>query len=98
MNNNGFWSGDTSTFVAHPITNGLSDVGGQGGENWVVNAPAQLLISINGNEFVSAVEYGAGKVVLVANERPFLNSGSGYNITYGDNDQLVQNIWAWLLE
>ena len=61
LNNNGFWSGDTSTFVAHPITNGLSDVGGQGGENWVVNAPAQLLISINGNEFVSAVEYGAGK-------------------------------------
>ena len=38
------------------------------------------------------------KVVLVANERPFLNSGSGYNITYGDNDQLVQNIWDWLLE
>ena len=57
-----------------------------------------VVISINGNEFVVAVEYGAGRVVLVANEWPFYNPGSGYRIDYEDNEQLVGNIWEWLLE
>ena len=96
--NNSFWSGTASSFVAHPITSGLSLVGGEGGENWSLSSPAQSLISINGNEFLAAVEYGEGKVVLVANEWPFYNSGSGYRINYGDNELLVQNIWDWLLE
>jgi hypothetical protein len=98
VSNNSYWSGSTTSFTAHSITNGLTNVGGEGGEQWVVNSPAQSLTMISGNEFVSAVEYGAGKVVLVANESPYYNPGSGYSIAYGDNDQLVQNIWNWLLE
>ena len=96
--NNGFWSGSTSSFVSHPITSGLTLIGGEGGENWSMTSPAASLASVNGNAFLAAVEYGEGKVVLVANEWPFYNAGSGYRINYGDNEQLVQNIWEWLLE
>ena len=97
-NNNTSWSGLTSSFVSHPITAGLSFIGGEGSENWVVNTPAQSLASISGYEFIIVVEYGAGKVVIVANEWPYYNPGGGYTIDYGDNQQLVENIWGWLLE
>ena len=91
------WSGSTSTFVPHPITDGLSSVGGSGGQNWGVSS-AQVLIEINGNEFVIVQEYGEGKFVLVANDYPFRNSSSGYSIAYDDNQILVENIWDWLLD
>ena len=91
------WSGNSTSFVSHPVTASLGDVGGSGGENWVINSPAETLIYVDGYELVAVVEYGAGKVVLVANQRPFHNSSSGYNINYGDNAILVDNIWTWLL-
>ena len=91
------WSGTTSSFYTHPITSGLIEIGGSGGQNWGVSS-ATVLASINGNEFVMASEYGEGKVVIVANEYPFLNSQSGYSIGYQDNQILVENIWNWLLE
>ena len=92
------WSGTTSSFVSHPITDGLGTVGGLGGENWVVTAPAQVLASVNGYEFLVVVEYGAGKVVLVADEWPYYNPRGWYSINYGSNRQMVHNIWDWLLE
>ena len=95
---NAFWSGSTNAFSNHPITSGLTSIGGEGGEQWNISSPAQSLATINGQEFLAAVEYGDGKVVLLANEWPFYNSGNGYQINFGDNDQLVQNIWSWLLE
>ena len=91
------WSGSTSTFTAHPVTDGLTMIGGSGGQNWSVST-AEVLASIDGNEFVIVSEYGEGKVVLVSNEYAFLNTQSGYSIAYEDNQILVENIWAWLLE
>ncbi|MEC7983599.1 MAG: putative metal-binding motif-containing protein [Myxococcota bacterium] len=92
------WSGTTSSFISHPITNGLSLVGGLGGENWVVQSPAQVLASVNGYEFIVVVEHGAGKVVLIADEWPYYNPRGGHSISFGDNRQMVQNIWEWLLD
>ena len=92
------WSGTTNSFVSHPITVGLGNVGGLGGENWIVTPPAQVLASVNGYEFLVVVEYGAGKVVLVADEWPYYNPRGGYSINYGSNRQMVHNIWDWLLE
>ena len=62
------WSGDSTSFVEHPVTDGLTRIGGLGGENWVVTSPAQVLASVDGYEFVVVVEYGKGKVVLIADE------------------------------
>ena len=92
------WNGTTSTFVSHPITQGLGTVGGLGGENWVVNPPAQVLASVGNYEFLIVVEHGAGKVVLIADEWPYYNPRGGYSINFGSNQQMVQNIWDWLLE
>ena len=93
------WNGTTSNFVSHPITDGLGSVGGLGGENWVVTAPAQVLASVGQYEFLVVVEHGAGKVVLIADEWPYYNpNGGGYHIGYGSNRQMVYNIWEWLLE
>ena len=92
------WNGTTSNFVSHPITQGLGTVGGLGGENWVVNPPAQVLASVGNYEFLIVVEHGAGKVVLVADEWPYYNPRGGYSINYGSNRQMVHNIWDWLLE
>ena len=92
------WGGTTSSFVSHPVTDGLGLVGGLGGENWVVTAPAQVLASVGGYEFIVVVEHGAGKVVLIADEWPYYNPRGGHSISYGDNRLMVQNIWHWLLE
>jgi len=92
------WSGSTSTFEPHPITAGLTSIGGSGGQNWGVVAPTQALATISGNEMVIVAEYGEGKMVLVANEYPFRNPQSGYSISFDDNEILVENIWDWLLE
>ncbi len=92
------WNGTTSTYVSHPITDGLGSTGGLGGENWVVNAPAQVLASVGQYEFLVVVEHGAGKVVLIADEWPYYNPRGNLDISYGSNRQLVQNIWNWLLE
>ena len=91
------WSGNSDVFEVHPITAGLTLIGGAGGENWSIQSPAEVIAYVDGYEFVVVAEYGLGKVVLVANQRPFHNSSSGYNINYGDNALLVENIWAWLL-
>ena len=92
------WGGTTSTFVPHPITDGLNLVGGLGGENWVVTAPAQVLASVGQYEFIVVVEHGEGKVVLISDEWPYYNPRGGHSISYGDNEQMVQNVWNWLLE
>jgi hypothetical protein len=92
------WNGTTSTFVTHPITDGLNLVGGLGGENWVVTAPAQVLASVGSYEFIVVVEHGDGKVVLIADEWPYYNPRGGHSISYGDNELMVQNVWDWLLE
>ena len=95
---NGTWPGSTTTFTPHPITNNLSEIGGNGGEYWSVDSNGTALATIQGNLFVASVEYGEGKVVYVANELPFLNAGNGYKINYQDNQILIENIWTWLLE
>ena len=64
-------SGSTSAFVTHPVTAGLTLVGGEGGAIWNVSPPAESLVQINGSNFVMAAEYGAGKVVVVTNQYPF---------------------------
>ncbi|MEC7985444.1 MAG: putative metal-binding motif-containing protein, partial [Myxococcota bacterium] len=92
------WSGSSTSFAAHSITSGLTEIGGNGGDNWVVSAPAETLVSVNGNPFVVVSEYGDGKVVIVSNQWPYLNSGSGYRINFADNQVLVGNIWQWLLD
>ena len=38
----------STSFVEHPITDGLTRIGGLGGENWVVTSPAQVLASVDG--------------------------------------------------
>ena len=82
----------------HPITSGLTTIGGKNGDSFSAQAPLEVLASINGYPFVLAAEYGEGKVVILNNEFAFYNSGFTYDISYGDHDQLVQNIWNWLLE
>ena len=94
-----YWSGSTSTFVSHDLTDGLSSVGGAGGETWTVASPAQTLASVSGYPMLIAIEDGDGKVVVTTDEWAFYNAGSGtYDISYGDNEVMVDNIWAWLLE
>ena len=96
VNNN--WSGTATTINTHPITEGLVDIGGLGGDSISVASPTEALIYNNNEIFVSAAEYGEGKIVIVANEIPFYNSGYTYNINYGDNAHMVENIWTWLIE
>ena len=60
-----------------------------------------LILSNNKNslgEFVVVVEYGKGKVVLIADEWPYYNPRGGKSIDYADNALLVENTWNWLLE
>jgi len=95
---NGGWSGNVASFIPHPVTDGLLDIAGTGGDFWSTQAPAQVLASINGRPFVIASEYGEGKIVVVGNQYPFDNAGQQYTINYGDNMLLVENIWDWLLE
>ena len=92
------WSGDSTSFIEHPITDGLTAIGGLGGENWVVTSPAQVLASVDGHEFVVVVEYGKGKVVLIADEWPYYNPRGRKSIDYADNAILIENTWNWLLE
>ena len=65
----------------------------------MVTEPAQILASVDGYEFVVVVEHGKGRVVLIADEWPYYNTGIGTkNINYADNRILVENAWDWLLE
>ena len=44
------------------------------------------------------VEYGDGRVVGLSDEWHLYNTGTNgyYDISAGDNRQLVDNIWGWL--
>lgn len=95
---NGNWSGNVASFIPHPVTNGLQDIAGTGGDYWSTQSPAQTLAQINGKPFVMVSNVGEGKVVVVGNQYPFDNAGQAYTINYGDNMMLVENIWDWLLE
>ena len=92
------WNGSATLGVAHPITSGLTTIGGKNGDEFTAQAPLEIIASINGYPFILAGEYGAGKVVILNNEFAFYNSANNYAIGYGDHNQLVQNIWDWLLE
>ena len=90
------WGGTVTTFATHPVTAGVSSFVGAGGENWVASSPATTLATYGGAPVLVAVESGAGRVVALADEWPLYNAGSGgADISKGDNEQLVDNIWAW---
>ena len=96
--NNINWNGSASFGVSHPVTNGLTTIGGKNGDEFTAQLPLEILASISGHPFILAGEYGSGKVLILNNEFAFYNSGYTYDITYGDHATLVQNIWDWLLE
>ena len=92
-------SGGTSTFATHALTEGLGTIGGNGGENWTASSPAETLASVSGYPLLIAIEDGDGKVVAFSDEWAFYDAGTGtYDISDVDNELLVDNIWAWLLE
>ena len=91
------WSGAATSFVSHPITDGLTSISGLGGEEWTFTAPAQVLASVSAYSFVAVVEPSEGRVVLMGDEWPYYNAGTGSaDISAGDNKQLIQNVWDWL--
>lgn len=96
--NNINWNGAATFGSVHPVTNGLATIGGKNGDMFTAQYPLEILASISGYPFVLAAEYGEGKVLILNNEFAFYNSGYTYDISYGDHDQFVQNIWNWLLE
>lgn len=93
------WEGTTSTFVSHPVTEGLGEITGLGGDVWAFAAPAEVLAEVAGAPFVAVVEHGKGRVVFVSDEWPFYDTGTNltYDISAADNRRLVRNIWAWMV-
>lgn len=93
------WSAPATSFASHPVTAGVADVVGLGGEQWSVSSPASVVIDASGVPVVSVVEWGDGRVVAVADEWMFYNAGSGAaDISYGDHEILIDNIWAWAVD
>jgi hypothetical protein len=94
------WSGTASMSGSHPLDDDVSTIIGLGGELWSVSSPASTLANAGGWPFVVAVEHGEGRVVGLSDEWPLYNRGtsSSYDIGARDNEQLIDNIWAWTSE
>jgi len=94
-----YWSGSVTSFSTHALTTGLSSISGLGGELWSVSSPATTLASTGSTPVLVALEPGDGRVAAFADEWALYNAGSGSaDISAGDNQQLVENLWAWAVE
>ena len=70
-----------------------------GGEYWTVTNPTQTVVSYGSTPVAAVLELDDGRMVGISDEWPFYNAGSGSaDIGYGDNEQLVENVWAWLAD
>jgi hypothetical protein len=93
------WGGSATNVVEHPVTDGVSEVVGAGGELWTVADPSQVLVDNGEWPAVTAAEIGDGRLVGVSDEWFMYDAGVGSSdISQGDNYTLVENIWAWLGE
>jgi len=93
------WSGSATSVTAHALTTGVSSIQGSGGEHWTVTSPTLTLVDTAGWPVVAALELDEGRLVGVADEWWLYNSGSGSaDISQGDNQVLVENVWTWLSE
>jgi len=92
------WSGTAVLTGSHPVLDDVSTVIGLGGELWEVSSPAEAIATTAWWPSVVVAEYGAGRVVGLSDEWHMYNTGTNgaYDISAGDNRQLVDNIWAWL--
>jgi len=94
-----YWSSTATNIVSHAVTAEVASVVGMGGELWTVSSPAQVVADEGSWPVVAVLELDAGRVVGVSDEWPFYNAGSGSaDISAGDNQTLVENIWAWLTD
>jgi len=94
-----YWGGSATSVTAHALTTGVSSIQGSGGEHWTVTSPTLTLVDTTGWPVVAALELDDGRLVGVADEWWLYNSGSGSaDISQGDNQVLVENVWAWLSE
>jgi len=94
-----YWSGAVTSFTSHDLTTGLSSITGAGGENWTVASPAVSVASSSSQPVLVYVEPGDGRVAAYADEWALYNAGTGSaDISVGDNEQLVENLWAWAVE
>ena len=92
-----YWGGEATNIVAHDVTDGVSSVWGAGGELWTVSAPAATVVDEGTWPVVAVAEVGDGRVVGVSDEWYLYDAGTGSaDISAGDNEVLVENIWAWL--
>ena len=94
-----YWSGTATSITAHALTSEVSSIVGMGGEHWAVTSPTLTLADYGGWPVLTALELDGGRVVGVADEWFLYDSGSGAaDIAQGDNEVLVENIWAWLAD
>ncbi|MCB9797143.1 MAG: putative metal-binding motif-containing protein [Alphaproteobacteria bacterium] len=96
----GYWSGTGDTYVAHPLTDGVSTIGVAGANYWeAVASPAEDLVMYGSYPIVSAAEVGDGRVVVITDEWLFYNpERGGTSLGYGDHEQFLQNVWTWTVE
>jgi len=94
-----YWSATVTSISAHDLTTGVGSIVGMGGEYWSVTSPAATLADTSGWPVLAYLELEDGRVVGVSDEWFLYNAGTGSaDISQGDNEQLVENIWGWLGE
>ncbi len=94
-----YWSGTATSISSHALTTDVASIVGMGGEHWTVTSPTTTLATYSGWPVLAYLELDDGRLVGMADEWFLYNSGSGSaDISQGDNYELVENIWAWLVE
>ena len=94
-----YWTGPATTITSHPVTVGVSSVGGAGGERWTVSSPSSTVVATGSTPVVTVASYGDGRVAGVSDEWFLYNSGSGSaDLGQADNQTLVENLFDWLGE
>ena len=92
-----YWSGTVTSISSHALTSGVGSIVGMGGEYWAISSPAVSLADYSGWPVLAYLELEDGRVVGVSDEWFLYDSGSGSaDISAGDNEVLVENIWSWL--
>ena len=87
-------------FVQHPLFTGVDSIACHESEaQMIVNNPAQVLATNNGDNVIAIVDDGLGRVVFDVSFPRMFNAGfAGFNwILIGDTPQYVRNIADWLI-
>ena len=93
----GSWSGDVDPLLdLHPLMQGVERMRALEADRLVVGDPA-IVLAEGVSPFAIASEPGLGRFVAFADESFLTNDdSSNADISHGDHERLVQNVWAWL--